>query len=141
MPEDDMRNFLEHIRKDPQQPKEPVFALNMDSNEYQDAVLLSETDHRFVEVDDVLPQAIALALKQRRISNLALTEQYQIGYKKAKEILKKMSDMGFIRRLNGNHGWIVIPERVEDIPADVVELMEQHGYTLDEIQKSMNEHQ
>ena len=62
-----------------------------------------------------------------------MTEQYQIGYKKAKEILKKMGDMGFIRRLNGNHGWIVIPERVEDIPADVVELMEQHGYTLDEI--------
>lgn len=52
-----------------------------------------------------------------------------------------MSNMGLLRRLNGNHGWVVILECVEDIPSDVVELIEQHVYTLDGIQKSKSDHQ
>jgi len=90
--------------------------------------------------DENLAEVIMLLLEQGQFSNDAIQKMLEIGYHKANEYMAKLEEYGLIPPLKGKRKPRKLnPECIENMPVEVIELLERHGYTEDDITDALNQ--
>lgn len=87
--------------------------------------------------DEKLPDAIMWSLPQNHIANSRLQAHLNVGNNRANRILSRMEKLKLIERRNGNLGWVVVPENIEDMLSEVVQLLEAYSLTKIDIKNAL----
>lgn len=102
----------------------------------------SDSDFSFHEEthDEKLAKIIMWLLGKDRISNKQIKDEYKTGYDKANIFLKDLEDANLItkQRKGTKLSRIVNPKKIEDIPANIIKLLNKYGYSDDEIVNTLN---
>ena len=87
-----------------------------------------------------LAKMIIWLLGKDNISNKQIKDEYKMGYDKANIFLKELEDAALItrQRKGAKLSRIVIPQKIEDIPANIINLLNENGYSNAEIIKALN---
>lgn len=90
--------------------------------------------------DEKLTEVIMWALSKDKISNKQIKDKYKMGYDKANTFLKKLEDSNLItqQRKGTKLSRTIIPKKLEDIPTEIITLLDKNGYSEDEIIKALN---
>ena len=101
-----------------------------------------DSDFSFHEETHVekLAKMIIWLLGKDNISNKQIKDEYKMGYDKANIFLKELEDAALItrQRKGAKLSRIVIPQKIEDIPANIINLLNENGYSNAEIIKALN---
>lgn len=139
IPETSMKELLNEIKKSFEQKNEHPFILrdidltsiSTESNtQTTDSPKLSKPKAE----DEKLPDAIMWSLPQNYIANSRLQVYLSIGNNRANKILDRMEELNLIERRNGNLGWAVVPERIDDMSTEAIKLLEVYGLTENDIE-------
>lgn len=79
-------------------------------------------------------------LGKDNISNKQIKDEYKMGYDKANTFLKELEDADLItsQRKGAKLSRTVIPKKIEDIPANIINLLNENGYSNAEIINALN---
>ena len=73
------------------------------------------------------------ALSQKQIANSRLQDYLKIGNNRASRILKRMEELCLLEKMHGKLGWAVVPDCIEDMSVEVIELLKTCGYIENDI--------
>ena len=90
--------------------------------------------------DEKLAKMIIWLLGKDNISNKQIKDEYKMGYDKANTFLKELEDADLItsQRKGAKLSRTVIPQKIEDIPANIINLLNKNGYSNAEIINALN---
>lgn len=90
--------------------------------------------------DEKLAKMIIWLLGKDNISNKQIKDEYKMGYDKANTFLKELEDADLItsQRKGAKLSRTVIPKKIEDIPANIINLLNENGYSNAEIINALN---
>lgn len=90
--------------------------------------------------DEKLAKMIIWLLGKDNISNKQIKDEYKMGYDKANIFLKELEDAALItrQRKGAKLSRTVIPQKIEDIPANIISLLNENGYSNAEIINALN---
>jgi S-DNA-T family DNA segregation ATPase FtsK/SpoIIIE len=77
-----------------------------------------------------LADITAWTLGKETISSRQIQERFHVGRPKADEILEKLSSMGIVTEKFANQPRTVIPQSVDEIPADTMDFLIQYGVSV-----------
>ena len=101
-----------------------------------------DSDFSFPEEthDEKLAKMIIWLLGKDNISNKQIKDEYKMGYDKANTFLKELEDADLItsQRKGAKLSRTVIPKKIEDIPANIINLLNENGYSNAEIINALN---
>ena len=101
-----------------------------------------DSDFSFHEETHVekLSKMIIWLLCKDNISNKQIKDEYKMGYDKANIFLKELENAALItrQRKGAKLSRIVIPQKIEDIPANIISLLNENGYSNAEIINALN---
>lgn len=89
----------------------------------------------------VLAEIMLLALKKMKISNKQIKDNFGMGYDRAQMFIDELETLGIVskQKEGAKLSRLVIPERIEDLMPDVIELLERNGCTKDDIINAFNQ--
>lgn len=143
MPEMDMQKSIERIVQNPDLPRAPSFSLNFwgseedVESENNESKLIYERKP-FDKLTELLPQAIILAIRQGKIAKSNLQLNFNIGYKRATQLVEKMVSLGLLQQLPGKLGWKLLPDCVDAIPKETLVLLESCGISEKDLENAYN---
>ena len=143
MSEKDMKERIESIMKNPVLPRVPSFSLNFwgseedVESENNESKLIYERKP-FDKLTELLPQAIILAIRQGKIAKSNLQLNFNIGYKRATQLVEKMVSLGLLQQLPGKLGWKLLPDCVDAIPKETLVLLESCGISQKDLENAYN---
>ena len=77
------------------------------------------------------------ALSQKQIANSRLQDYLKIGNNRASRILKRMEELCLLEKMHGKLGWAVVPDCIEDMSAEVIDLLGTCGYIENDIKNAL----
>ena len=143
MSEKDMKERIESIMKNPVLPRVPSFSLNFwgseenVESENNESKLIYERKP-FDKLTELLPQAIILAIRQGKIAKSNLQLNFNIGYKRATQLVEKMVSLGLLQQLPGKLGWKLLPDCVDAIPKETLVLLASCGISQKNLENAYN---
>ena len=93
-----------------------------------------KVDHK----EKMLADIVMWALGRDNISSRQMQEQFQFGAPKANPLLDDLTRMGIASAKFSKQPRTVLPQCVEDLLPEVLELLERHGHTVDHIQTAFD---
>jgi DNA segregation ATPase FtsK/SpoIIIE-like protein len=82
-----------------------------------------------------LTEVIMLLFEKGFISNAAVQQEIEVGFPAANLYMEKLEEFNLIEPLKGKRKRRNLsPKCIDDISAEVFELMKNHGYTKDDVQ-------
>ena len=142
--ETDMKKLLNEIKETYVQQNRFDFNLNemkltsdfMEMESDESIRMHSKTSHSNSE-DEKLPDAIMWSLSQNQIANSRLQDYLKIGNNRASRILKRMEELCLLEKMHGKLGWAVVPDCIEDMSAEVIDLLGTCGYIENDIKNAL----
>ncbi len=97
------------------------------------------TDPQYEE-EQVLSKIIVEALSKRKFSNNMVKKTSQMGYTRAENFMKKLEKYGIVekQRKGAKLARPVIPQHIDDLQVEVVELLKKHGVSDETITDALN---
>lgn len=85
------------------------------------------------KADQLFADIIMWVLKQDSISINALTKRYHLGWNRAFELVERLEELGIVASPEGKVPREVIPGDSEDIPAELIDFLQNAGYSQDDM--------
>ena len=142
--EEDMKKLLDEIKgtyvqknKYPFKFDEMILTSDLMEKESGESTLMHPKTSRSNSEDEKLPDAIMWSLSQNQIANSRLQDYLKIGNNRASRILKRMEELCLLEKMHGKLGWAVVPNCIEDMSVEVIELLRTCGYIENDIKNAL----
>lgn len=92
------------------------------------------------DIDDkILAKIIKWTIERNTVSANAIDQAFKnIGARKASRIIDRLYKLGIAGEANGKLGRKVLPVCIEDLSSEVIDFLDRHGYTTDDIEKAFD---
>lgn len=89
--------------------------------------------------ESLLAKIIIKLLGEDTFSSLSIETEFHIGYRRAVPIVGILEEFNLVSEKHANRQRKVIPERIEDLPPEVIELLLRNGCTEDDIKNAFSQ--
>lgn len=121
------------------------FTLNIDTlNQQIYSEYMNVLSGKYVTIkadndDTLLIKIILWALVQKSISCNMISENFNVGWRRANGFMKQLHDLGLVGGLDAKLPRRVLPQSIEEVSEKVLDILQSNGVPLEDISKIMNE--
>lgn len=123
---------------------EPYFTINQEALKQEEI----ELDNHFHSInslkgpmantpknDELFVKVLNWTLQQDSISANRIIDAFGIGWRRAKEYIEKLQKFNIVDNLNAKLPRNVIPKSIEDLPKELIDLLNTNGYDIEKIDR------